>query len=136
VYPYSEWHLKLSGVYQFPWDMSVGAFMRYQQGYPYVLFGAVRDATLGAALGTSRHLILVEPFGSRRYDNMFNLDLQVEKGLDFGRYGSLTLAATVFNLTNTNTVVRRNREVSTTSLNTIGENISPRALRLGIRYNF
>ncbi len=28
--------LKLSGVYQFPWDISVGAFGRYQQGYPYV----------------------------------------------------------------------------------------------------
>ena len=41
VYPYSEWQLKLSGVYQFPGDFSVGAFARYQQGYPYVLFATI-----------------------------------------------------------------------------------------------
>ena len=66
VYPYSEWQLKLSGVYQFPLDLSVGAFVRYQQGYPYVLFASVRDTSLSQALGTTTHLFMVEPFGSRR----------------------------------------------------------------------
>jgi hypothetical protein len=38
VYPYSEWQMKQAAS-QFPWDLSVGAFARHQQGYPYVLFG-------------------------------------------------------------------------------------------------
>lgn len=136
VYPYSEWQFKLSGVYQFPGDFSVGAFARYQQGYPYVLFASVSDSTLNAALGTSRHLVLVEPFGSRRFENIFSLDLQFEKGFDFGQYGRLALSANLFNVTNTNTVIRRTRTVTTSSLNRIDELISPRALRIGARYSF
>lgn len=136
VYPYSEWQLKLSGVYQFPWDINVGAFGRYQQGYPYVLIGRINDPTLNAALGTSSHLFLVEPFGSRRFDNIFSLDLQMEKGVDFGNYGRLTFSANLFNVTNTNTVIRRQRRVGASTFNKIEENISPRALRLGVRYSF
>jgi hypothetical protein len=136
VYPYSEWQLKLSGVYQFPYDISVGAFSRYQQGYPYVLFGRVVDPTLNDALASSLHLFLVEPFGSRRYDNIFTLDLQFEKGFDVGSYGRLSLTANLFNVTNTNTIIRRQRRVNADTFNKIEENISPRALRLGIRYSF
>ncbi len=136
VYPYSEWQLKLSGVYQFPWDISVGAYGRYQQGYPYVLFAAVRDTSLLPSLGTTNHLILVEPFGSRRFENIFTLDLQFEKGFDFGNYGRLAVSANLFNVTNTNTVIRRLRSVTSSQLNRIDELISPRALRLGVRYSF
>ena len=136
VYPYSEWQLKLSGVYQFPWDISAGAYMRYQQGYPYVLFARINDGSLAPSLGTTSHLILVEPFGSRRFDNIFTLDLQFEKGIDFGNYGRLALSANLFNVTNTNTVIRRLRSVTSSQLNRIDELISPRALRLGVRYSF
>jgi hypothetical protein len=136
VYPYSEWQLKLSGVYQFPWDVSVGAFARYQQGYPYVLFATIRDESLAPSLGTTSHLIMVEPFGDRRFDNIFSLDLQFEKGVDFGNYGRLAFSANLFNVTNTNTVIRRTRAVTSSTLNRIDELISPRALRLGLRYSF
>ena len=50
VYPYSEWQFKFSGVYQFPWDISVGAFARYQQGYPYVLWARTRTQVFLAHL--------------------------------------------------------------------------------------
>ncbi|HEY7160689.1 MAG TPA: hypothetical protein VH815_05485, partial [Acidobacteriota bacterium] len=136
VYPYSEWQLKVSGVYQFPWDVSVGAFGRYQEGYPYVIFGSFADNTLSGALGTSTHRILLEPFGSRRFDNIFTLDLQFEKGFDLSNYGRLSLMANLFNVTNTNTVIRRVRSASSGTFNQIEENISPRALRLGLRYSF
>jgi hypothetical protein len=136
VYPYSEWQFKLSGVYQFPMDISAGAFLRYQQGYPYVLFASVRDASLSQALGTTTHLFMVEPFGSRRFDNIFTLDLQFEKGFELSNYGRISLSANLFNVTNTNTVIRRTRSVTSTSLNRIDELISPRALRFGVRYSF
>jgi hypothetical protein len=136
VYPYSEWQLKFSGVYQFPWDISVGAFGRYQQGYPYVLIGSISDGSLSNSLGTSSHLFMVEPFASRRFENIFTLDLQFEKGFDFGNYGRLAVSANLFNLTNSNEVIRRLRTVSSSALNRIDELISPRALRLGVRYSF
>jgi hypothetical protein len=101
-----------------------------------VLFGRVNDPTLNDALATSFHLFLVEPFGSRRYDDIFTLDLQFEKGFDIGSYGRLNLTANLFNVTNTNTIIRRQRRVNASTFNSIEENISPRALRLGIRYSF
>jgi hypothetical protein len=107
-----------------------------KQGYPYVLLATIRDESLAPSLGTTNHLILVEPFGDRRFDNIFTLDLQFEKGFDFGNYGRLAVSANLFNVTNTNTVVRRLRNVSSTSFNRIDELISPRALRLGVRYSF
>ena len=130
----------MSGVYQLPKEISAGAFVRYQQGYPYVLFGSISDSSFSAFDGQAR-LLLLEPIGSRRYDNLFTLDLNVQKVFDVGNYGRITLAADLFNATNTNTVNQRNRRLSSSQLtpagfNAIAENISPRALRLGIKYSF
>jgi len=79
---------------------------------------------LNAALGTSNHLFLVEPFGSRRFDNIFSLDLQFEKGIDFGNFGRLALSANLFNVTNTNTVIRRQRRVGASTFNKIVKSLS------------
>jgi hypothetical protein len=135
VYPYAEWSWRMSGVYQLPAEFSVGAFMRYQQGYPYVLIGQTTDTSFSAFDGSFRTLI-VEPIGSRRYDNIFTLDLNVQKVLNFGNAGRLTLMADLFNVTNNNAVVQRNRLINSSSFNVIQENISPRALRFGVRYSF
>jgi hypothetical protein len=136
VYPYSEWQFKLSGVYQLPADINLGAFMRYQQGYPFVIFGRVSEPNGAAFNGTGTHRILLEPFGSRRFENMFTVDLQVEKAIQMGPAGKLTVSASFFNLLNSNTVNRRGRDVSTASFNLVDENLSPRAIRLGLRYSF
>jgi hypothetical protein len=135
VFPYAEWTFRVSGVYQFPAEISVGAFARYQQGYPYVIFGQVGDESFVAFDGSAR-LLLLEPIGDRRYDNIFTLDLNVQKVLSFGNAGRLTLAADLFNVTNNNAVVQRNRLANSSTFNVIQENISPRALRFGVRYSF
>jgi len=140
VFPYAEWTLRMSGVYQLPRQFSAGAFVRYQQGYPYVLFGSISDGSFSAFDGFAR-LLLLEPIGSRRYDNVFTLDLNVQKVIDTGSYGRLTLAADLFNVTNANTINQRNRRLSgsqltPTGFNAVAENLSPRALRLGIKYSF
>jgi hypothetical protein len=135
VYPYAEWSFRMSGVYQFPAEISVGAFARYQQGYPYVLLGQVDDTSFVPFDGFTR-LILLEPVGERRYDNIFTLDLNFQKVFSFGTAGRLTLAADLFNVTNTNTVIQRNRLANSATFNVIQENISPRALRFGVRYSF
>lgn len=135
-YPYSEWQFKFGGVYQFPWDISVGGFARYQQGYPYVLWAGFTDTTLSSFYGSSTRRILVEPFGSRRYDNIFTLDLQFEKAFDMKEYGRLSLMANWFNVTNANTALRRQASLTSSQLNFINEYISPTAFRLGVRYSF
>lgn len=133
---FAEWYLKMSGVYLLPWDISLGANARFQQGYPYVLSAVIFDPTLARYYGNPFRRILVEPFGSRRLDNKFLLDLRIEKGVQLKDYGRLAMILDVFNLTNGNTVLLRNRDINRREFNRISQVLSPRAVRLGIRYSF
>ncbi len=135
VFPYAEWTFRASGIYQLPWDMSLGTFIRYQQGFPQPLFAQVAAGNLANFYGVGR-LILLEPIGSRRYDNIFTLDFNVQKVFQLSNYGRVTLALDVFNVTNENTVVQRQRRTTTATFNDLQENLSPRAVRLGFKYSF
>jgi hypothetical protein len=139
ILPFSEWYLKISAYYQLPWEIAIGGFLRYQQGYPLVLSGDFKDPTFDDFYNSNRRIILLEPYGSRRLENKFTLDLRVEKAIDLGTYGRLTGIVDVFNVTNSNTVLRRNtnfRAEGTADFYQIQEIISPRAARFGLRYSF
>ncbi len=136
VFPFAEWTFRLAGVYQLPWELSVGGFFRYQQGYPQPLFGRVTDGSLSGFYGTSARNILLQPIGELRYDNLATLDLNVQKIVSIGSAGRFTLSADFFNVTNANTIVQRNRATTSSTFNAIQENISPLAVRLGVRYSF
>jgi len=136
VFPYPEWTFRLSGVYQLPYDMTTGAFIRYQQGYPNPFFVTVRDTTLSAIYATANKAILVEPIGATRYENIFTLDLNFRKTFNIGDAGRITASLDLFNVTNANQVVQRQRRTTASSFFDIQENLSPRALRLGVRYSF
>jgi hypothetical protein len=136
VFPFAEWTFRASGVYQLPWELSVGAVARYQQGYPYVLFGTVTDDTLAGYYATSTRRILVEPIGDRRYDNLFTMDANIQKVFNLANAGRITVMADLFNIFNADTVVQRNRSIVSGTFNDIQENLSGRALRLGLRYSF
>ena len=136
THPFSEWTLKLSGVYLLPWNISTGAFIRYQQGYPMVLFGNFFDNTLQAFNNSTSHIILVEPLGSRRYDNIFTVDFQIQKSFGFGEKGRISGILTVFNLTNTQTVTGRFNFVSAANFNDVFTTLDERSYRFGLRYSF
>ncbi|MCI0416175.1 carboxypeptidase regulatory-like domain-containing protein [bacterium] len=133
---FAEWYLKMSGVYLLPWNISLGANMRFQQGYPYVLSAVILDPTFAAYQGSPFRRILVEPFGSRLYDNKFILDFRIEKGIQMKDYGRIGLILDIFNLTNEGTVLSRNRDINRRNFNKIQQVLSPRAARLGVRYSF
>jgi hypothetical protein len=133
--PFSEWSLKFSGVYLLPWDASVGTFIRYQQGYPLVLFAQINDNSLQAFYGVAAHNILVEPIGSRRYDNIFTADFQIQKSFDFV-HGKITGIFTIFNLTNAHTVFNRGRFITRSNFNQVVAQLDERSYRFGLRYSF
>ncbi|MCI0417216.1 TonB-dependent receptor [bacterium] len=136
VFPYAEWTFRASGIYQAPWDLSFGGFIRYQQGFPQPLFGQVGSGLNLSNFYAAGRLILLEPIGARRYENIFTLDLNVQKVLELSDYGRITLGVDVFNVTNSNTVIQRERRVTTGTFNALQENLSPRAVRLGFKYSF
>jgi hypothetical protein len=130
IYPFSEWAIKLSGICDLPWGLTAGAYLRYQQGYPYVIVGTVRNQP-----GEDPHLILVEPIGSRRYKNLFTLDLHTEKQFHAGNSTQISALVDIFNITNENTVLNRAQRISS-NLNKIQEVLAPRVVRLGLRLGF
>ena len=136
IYPFSEWTMRLSGVYQLPWDMTVGGFIRYQQGQPRPLFARVAGGGLSQFYGTGTNNVLVAPMDTFRYENLFTLDLNLRKTFEIGAYGRLTGSVDVFNITNSNQVILRENRVNISSFSALQENLSPRAVRFGLRYSF
>lgn len=134
--PYSalatDWQLKVSGTYHIPWDMNIGMFLRYQQGYP---FNPVVNSS-----------VLVEPIASHRYPNVFTIDLRVAKHVLFPGWGSLNFLCDIFNLTNASTVIKRYSILGSYGSSTgflpdpkfdqAEVVLAPRVVRLGVRYSF
>ena len=135
VFPFAEWTFRMSGVYQLPWSLSAGAFVRYQQGYPMPLFAQVPAGNLVNFYASGR-LIPLTTVDQIRYQNIFTLDLNVQKMFELSEFGRITLAADVFNVTNENAAIQRERRTTTDSFNALQENVSPRAVRLGFKYSF
>lgn len=137
-----HWQFNVTGLYQFPWGINLGANFFGRQGYPFLPYVRVRTRDVA----DSRPRILIGKAGDYRLDNLYQLDLRLEKAFQIGPV-TVTPAAEVFNVINSNTVLQRysrvgqwdNRsgELSTDELfNTIQETQSPRILRLGIRMSF
>ena len=126
----------VSGVYQLPWELSLGAFARYQQGYPYVLLGTVTDRSLAGYYGTSGRRMLVEPIGRSSLRRSIHDGSEHSKSIYAGNAGRFTLAADLFNVFNADTVVQRNRSIVSATFNDIQENLSGRDSCLGVRYSF
>ncbi len=138
----SHWQFNVTGLYQFPLGINLGANFFGRQGYPFLPYVRVRTRDVA----DSRPLILIGKVGDYRLDNLYQLDLRLEKAFQIGPI-TVTPAAEVFNVINSSTVLQRysrvgtfdNRsgELSTDDLfATVQEAQSPRILRLGIRMSF
>jgi hypothetical protein len=78
----------------------------------------------------------MEPIGSRRYDNVFTLDLHAEKQFHAGDTGNISAIIDLFNITNENNVLRRTQRVTSATFNMAQEVLAPRAVRFGLRAHF
>jgi hypothetical protein len=132
VYTGSRWSFKLSGAYQFPADFTVGAYVKVVDGnvVPIIRRLTFQNYTNGA------FNVLLEPFDAERLDTLKYMDLRVDKGFAMGSYGKLSVSMDVFNLFNANTALRIERRANTFQFREAQEIISPRIVRLGLRYNF
>ncbi|MGH7859130.1 MAG: hypothetical protein ACREQY_17525, partial [Candidatus Binatia bacterium] len=148
----STWSYSVNGMYQVapdrPWGFNVAAALNGHEGYaqPYFLFRAKRD---GFTNSTNTNVLAVDNPDDYNLDDVHVLDLRVEKEFRFDRVG-LTLGLDVFNVTNANTVLQRQRRISGQNLLTgsstanvnsstadhVYEVLSPRILRIGATISF
>lgn len=136
-YMNARWAYSLTGVYQLPWQFSVGAALNGREGYliPYrVQFRDRRE-------GTQKNLLVSSSFDDSRLPNVTNLDLRLAKDIMFGSFG-LNLSVDVFNVLNTHTVLDRNTlldvgaDGTLPQYNHISTLMSPRIVRFGARVKF
>lgn len=137
-----SWQFNVTGLYQFPLGVNLGANFFGRQGYPFLPYVRV----LTGDIADNRPRILIGKAGDFRLDNLYQLDLRLEKTFTIGRV-AITPAAEVFNVINSGTVLQRYSRVGTwdnstgtlktdLNFNSIQETQSPRILRLGMRVAF
>lgn len=131
----SNWGMKVSGAYQFPHNITVGAYFQLKNGYivPLTRRGSFGNYGLYAE---GNHKKLVAPTDSVRLDPAPYMDLKIEKGFSMKGHGRLTVSADIFNIFNINTVQALEGNVQTFQFMEPQDIVSPRVLRLGLRFNY
>jgi len=134
VFINSKWSYNVTGLYQLPWDFSLGASLSGRQGYPQPRREEV--FTNSAAGFTS---VLLQPVGDARFANIYELDLRAAKDFRFANRVGMTLSADLFNAPNKRTILQRETAfggITTAQSDYIKEMQSPRVWRFGARFNF
>ena len=133
----AKWQINANALYELGHGFDIGGNIFGRQGYaqPVVLrLSAGRD-------GSQRTLTTGEAIDSTRYDSLWDVDLRVSKdikltdAMSMGGPLSIQLAADVFNVMNTNTVLSRTRQVGSSFL-LANEVLSPRILRFTASFKF
>jgi len=136
VFINSEWSANITGLYQLPWDISVGGSLAARQGYPALY----RDEVSTDANPSGVSDVILDKIGDRRFDNVYELDLRLAKEIRYRGVG-LTVSADLFNALNQRTILQRETLVLsdgdfTGNSDQITELQSPRVWRLGARFSF
>jgi hypothetical protein len=126
------WVGKLGGMYQFPWAITAAANFIGQTGSP--LNPYLQSPNRTSALGTVN--VLLQGNNSIHYDNYYQLDLHVDKGVRLGASRRITLNADLFNAFNNNVVLETTERQNSSSANNITRLLAPRVARLGVKVSF
>jgi hypothetical protein len=126
---FTNWNAKFSGTVDAGWGLRVTPVLKLQSGAPYGRFIA------GNLNYNTAQLILVEPLGTRRQDNVTLLDFRVEKQLRFATKARLGLFFDMFNALNANTAVNLNWRsgVSFEKPTTV---LGPRIAKFGVKFDW
>ncbi len=142
VFINSKWNFNVSGLYQLPLGFNFGGNFFGRQGYPLLQWVRINTGD-----GNGTVSVLAQPLDSQRNENVYNLDLRLEKVLEV-RPLQVSLSIDVFNVANAGTVLQRQGLVGTCSAggcstvtrnsayNRITQIQSPRVVRAGARISF
>jgi outer membrane receptor protein involved in Fe transport len=118
-------------MYQLPLGFNVAGAFFGRQGYPINWF--FRDLV---SRDEELRDLAVSDLDDQRYDNVYNLDLRLEKVVPITQSANLTISADVFNVTNEDTVLQRFNRLERSNTAQIKEIQSPRVWRFGLRLAF
>jgi hypothetical protein len=137
-----KWQVYANALVQLPWNVDLSGALFGRQGGPYPIslnLSAGRDGTLRA--------LATPDVDTNRYDNLWNLDLRLAKTFKVTSEAGLTVAAELFNVFNSGTVLSRSRFANSAvftstiagaepGLGRVEEVLSPSIFRLGVSFSF
>ncbi|HEX9150287.1 MAG TPA: hypothetical protein VF958_14115, partial [Thermoanaerobaculia bacterium] len=136
VFLSSKWQFYLNAMYQLPLGFNVAGSFFGRQGYPINWWRRV--------IGPDGELrdVAVSDLDNARYDNVYDLDLRIEKVVPITTSANVTISADCFNVTNDATILQRVNRLNRGpglafgNTNDIKEIQSPRVWRFGLRLAF
>ncbi len=140
----SYWTSHFSGTYQAPWGILISPILRMQQGQP-----TDRTYTV-TSLHQGSYAVIVDPFGSYRFDNLFVFDTRLEKQFHIKDRYILSGMFDAYNIFNSNGVISYTVATGTKTVTTPAGTVyagvptfgapsvilGPRVFRLGVRLQF
>jgi hypothetical protein len=108
---FSRWMVKLMGLYQFPWDINVSGTFSAHEGSFYYTALSLQDRTLPNPRSYSATIYTADYDNRDRLGDVFVANIKVEKMLKLGQTGRMYLSADLFNVFNSDKVLRK-RDVS------------------------
>jgi hypothetical protein len=127
----ARWQVVVNGLYQLPGNFEVGTSLFARQGYVYPVILRL-DA---GADGTLRTLATPH-LDDQRYDNLFDADFRLANRIKLPGTATMELTADLFNAFNSGAILGRNRSADSSAFHSPTDVLSPRILRIGVRFNF
>jgi hypothetical protein len=124
--------VRLSGVYELPWDVSMSGTLMHQGGFPELRTVSVGNNTVRLTQGTTS--ITVEPRGTSRLPKMNQLDMSFRRAF---RSGAKVLQPRIdlFNMLNAATVLSRTTVLGP-NLGSINSIQRGRMIKVAMSYDF
>jgi Carboxypeptidase regulatory-like domain len=127
----SRWSFSLTGLVQVapqrPWGFSLAAAVSGREGFPEPY-----SVRVFAGDGVRRDVQATSRGDSMRYEDLYLVDLRVEKQLAIGD-AHVTFGVDVFNALNARTPLQRARSLNSRQAGYLLDAVGPRVLRLGVR---
>ena len=128
VYINAKWLVKMSGTFQLPLGIGLGANLNSRQGYPF----PQAIITPNRANSGGQATVVLDPMGDNRLPTFTQIDLRVDKNFRLGRV-QLKPTFDVFNVTNANTVLARRQLQASAVANDISGIVAPRVARIAVQ---
>jgi hypothetical protein len=122
-------------MYQLPLGFNIAANLFGREGFPYPQWVVINPDAGGPGAAFGSREVLVGKIDDKRHDDVFGLDMRLEKIIDVKPL-QVGLSLDVFNVLNEDTVIQRNGRMNISTYNRIDEVMAPRVVRVGARISF
>lgn len=133
VFVQSSWSAQWSGYYRIAprrkWGFTVSSSVFARQGYPLPYMALY----VSGVDGVGREGQVTDGIDEFRADDIFTVDLSLEKEIRFAGGFEATLSLAAFNVMNEGFVLQRERNLTSPRADFVEETLAPRIFRFGVR---